>query len=301
MKIYLTGASGFVGGALARYCVAMGDEVVVPRRVMVGGIPEWSPLPTAGSVIVHCAARVHVMNETALDPSEEFRRANVEGTQRLASIACDTGVRRFVYLSSIKVNGEVTIASQRYSPEDRPAPVDAYGRSKLEAEIALRSIAERSNLEIVVVRPVLVYGPGVRGNFATMLRFLRSGVPLPLASIDNRRSFIALNNLVSFLRLCAHHPAAANETFLVSDGDDLSTPDLLRLIGDAIGHPARLFPCPIWLLQALGALAGRSSMVARLTDSLQVDISKARAILEWHPQKSVESMLAAFAVRTIAS
>ncbi len=241
--------------------------------------------------VVHLAARVHVMRERAADPLAEFRRVNVEATERLARSAAAAGARRFVFVSSVKVNGEETTAGEAFCADDAPAPEDAYGVSKHEAEEALRRVGVETGLEIVVIRPPLVYGPGVKGNFRTMLDWLRRGLPLPLASLDNRRSFVGVDNLCDLILCCLSHPDAANETFLVSDGQDLSTPELLRLAGDAMGLPARLWPCPPSLLKGAAALVGKPGIAQRLCGNLQVDISKTREVLGWHPLFSVEEEL----------
>jgi nucleoside-diphosphate-sugar epimerase len=231
------------------------------------------------------------MREKSADPLAEFRRVNAAGTRRLAESAAQAGVRRFVYVSSIKVNGERT-GNRPFTEADPPGPEDAYAQSKYEAEMALREIAARTGMEVVIVRPPLVYGPGVKGNFRTLLRVVRMGLPLPLASCDNRRSLVGLSNLADLLALCVTHPAAAGETFLAADGEDLSTPELLRRTGRALGRPARLFPVPPALLRAGARMFGRAGAGERLCGSLQVDISRARRILGWNPPSTVDEELA---------
>ena len=231
------------------------------------------------------------MQEVSTDPLTEFRRVNVQGTRHLAQQAAAAGVRRFVFISSIKVNGEATLPGKAFLADDVPAPLDPYGVSKMEAEQGLRDIAAQTGMEVVIVRPPLVYGPGVKANFQAMMRWLTRGVPLPLGAIDNRRSLVALGNLVDLIVTCIHHPAAANQTFLVSDGEDLSTTQLLRRMGQALGMPARLMPVPTSLLKLGASLVGRPAVAQRLCGSLQVDISKTRQLLGWTPPLSVDEGL----------
>lgn len=295
----VTGASGFVGRALCaemlrrglplRAAVRPGGAERLPQGCAIARIDElsaktdWSEALRGVTTVIHLAARVHVMRENAQDPLAEFRRTNVEATVRLARQAVVHGAKRLVFVSSVKVNGEATEGVRRYSEADAPAPVDAYGVSKWEAEQALRRIAAETGIEIVVVRPPLVYGPGVKGNFAALLRVLRRGVPLPLASASNGRSLVYVGNLVDALLRCATHPAAAGHTYLVSDGEDLSTPDLLRRLGEAMGFPARLWPCPPALLLAGARLLGRGATMERLLGSLRIDDRKIRRELGWVP------------------
>lgn len=242
-------------------------------------------------VVTHLAARVHVMHDEASDPLEEFRKVNVAGTENLARQAAKAGVKRLVYVSSIKVNGEATREGGKFSECDMPSPQDPYGISKCEAEQVLHCVAKETGLEIVIVRPPLVYGPGVKGNFAQMLKVLARGIPLPLASVDNKRSLVYVGNLVDALILCATHPAAVGQTYLVNDGEDISTSDLLRRLSVEMGHPARLFPCPKALLKLAGLLTGRADQVERLLGSLQVDSSKIRRELGWQPPYALEQGL----------
>jgi UDP-glucose 4-epimerase len=231
------------------------------------------------------------MSDTATDPLEEFRRVNVQGTLNLARQAAAVGVRRFVFVSSIKVNGESTQLGFPFTADDAPAPLDAYGVSKMEAEQGLRELAAQTGMEVVIIRPPLVYGPGVKANFAAMMRWLRRGVPLPLGAIHNQRSLVALDNLVDLIVTCLTHPAAANQTFLVSDGEDVSTTELLRRMGKAMGHPARLLPVPTGLLKLAATIVGRRDMAQRLCGSLQVDIEKTRRLLDWTPPLSLDQGL----------
>jgi UDP-glucose 4-epimerase len=248
---------------------------------------QWAEAMAETRTVVHLAARVHVMREAAADPLTEFRKINVAGTLNLARQAAGAGVRRFVYLSSVKVNGE----AGGYTENDRPVPEDPYGVSKHEAEVGLLEIAAETGMEVVIIRPPLVYGPGVRANFRALARAVGRGLPLPLGAIRNRRSLIALDNLVDFILVCMTHPAAANEIFLISDGEDLSTPELVRRLARAMGRPARLIPVPPVLLLAAAALFGKREIATRLVQSLQVDISKARRLLGWSPPITVDEGL----------
>lgn len=306
MTVLVTGASGFVGRALCRRALAARVNVRAAMRnpeeaiahlatIEVPSLDEqtdWAQALANCRAVVHTAARVHVMDEAALDPLTEFRRVNVEGTLHLAHQAAAAGVRRFVFVSSIKVNGESTRAGHPFTANDAPAPQDAYGISKMEAELGLRQVAIETGMEVVIVRPPLVYGPGVKANFASMMRAVQRGIPLPLASVThNRRSFVALDNLVDLLIACIDLPAAANQTFLVSDGEDLSTTDLLRRLGHAQGTPARLFSVPSALLQVGANLLGKGAVAQRLLGNLQVDLSHTSNTLNWTPPLSVDEGL----------
>jgi nucleoside-diphosphate-sugar epimerase len=235
------------------------------------------------------------MHDNSDNPLAEFRRTNTAGTEHLARSAAANGVRRMVYVSSIKVNGEETSDGRIYSEKDIPAPQDPYGISKWEAEQVLQRVAQETGLEIVIVRPPLVYGAGVKGNFAQMIRVVSRGLPLPLASIRNKRDLVYVGNLVDALAVCATHPTAAGNTYLVSDGEDISTPDLLYRLGEAMGNPARVFPCPLLLLKLAGRLTGKSSQIERLLGSLQVDSGKIRRELNWIPPYSLQQGLQATA------
>lgn len=300
--ILVTGATGFVGAALVarlardkvpvRACVHRRaiepmDGVESVRVGELGDAFDWRAALEGVAVVVHVAARAHVMHETDADPQITYRRTNVDGTLALARQAAATGVRRFVFISSVKVNGETGL----FRESDAPAPGDPYGISKMEAEQGLRRIADESGMEVVIIRPPLVYGPGVRANFRSLMRAVARGWPLPLGAIDNRRSLVGLDNLVDFIVTCVRHPQAANETFLVSDGDDVSTPELVRRLARAMGRPARLIPVPVWMLEAGAALLGRRAAVQRLCSSLQVDGSKARQLLGWAPPLTLEEGL----------
>jgi nucleoside-diphosphate-sugar epimerase len=245
------------------------------------------------ATVIHCAARVHVIQETATDPLQLFRQVNVEATLNLARQAAEAGVRQFIFLSSVKVNGEQTEAGQPYTEASQPQPEDPYGISKWEAETALLQLAQQTGMAVTIIRPPLVYGPGVKANFLSMLRWVKRGIPLPLASTTNKRSFVYLENLVSLVLACIGHPAAANQVFLAADGQDLSTTELLRQAAAALQVPSRLLPCPPALLSLAARLAGKSSAAQRLLQSLQVDAAKARSLLGWAPPFTVEQGLRA--------
>ena len=251
------------------------------------GSANWAMAFAGVDAVVHLAARVHVMNDTEVDPLAAFRIVNVDGTLNLARQAAAAGVKRFVFLSSVKVNGEVTVFGQSFRADDEPAPMDPYGVSKMEAEKGLRALAVETGMEVVIIRPPLVYGPGVKANFAALMRAVQRGWPLPLGAVRNQRSLVALDNLVDFIVTCITHPQAANQTFLVSDGQDQSTTELVRGMAQAAGVPARLLPVPVWALQAGASLLGRGDAVQRLCGNLQIDMSKARNLLGWVPPVSV--------------
>ncbi|HUL66986.1 MAG TPA: SDR family oxidoreductase [Burkholderiaceae bacterium] len=316
-RVLVTGASGFVGRALVERLVAdrrhsvraavrtpMTDLPAAVEQVRIAGIDattEWRAALAGVEFVVHAAARVHVMRERHHDPLGAFREVNVAGTLRLAQEAAAAGVRRLVFLSSIKVNGESTAPGHPFREDDAPAPRDPYGISKREAEDGLLALARTTAMQVVIVRPPLVYGPGVRANFASLMRLVRSGMPLPLGAIDNRRTFVALDNLVDLIVTCIDHPAAANEIFLAGDAEDLSTTDLLRRLGAALGRPARLVPIPARWIESAAALIGRRAIADRLCGSLQLDIDKAARVLGWKPPCDVDAALRATAARFLAS
>lgn len=306
-RILVTGANGFVGWAVMqrlsddlhrepvgvlRNLEACGDAPWSCEAVgVIGRDTDWSGALKGIDVVVHTAARAHVMSETSADPLDAYREVNVEGTRRLAEQAAATGVSRLVFLSSVKVNGEETTPGSPFGADDTPSPEGDYGESKWEAEQALMDVSERTGLEVVIIRPPLVYGPGVKGNFASMMNWVGKGVPLPLGAINNRRSLVALDNLVDLIAVCIDHPAAANQVFLAGDGEDLSTTELLRRVGKTTGRAARLLPVPPGLLKLGAAMLGKGDMARRLLGSLQVDISKSREMLSWEPPISVDEGL----------
>jgi nucleoside-diphosphate-sugar epimerase len=261
----------------------------LPLNVKTHHIPsideaaDWVPILEGVNVVIHAAARVHVMNDKSADPLSEYRKVNVAGTLNLASQSARAGVGRFVFVSSIKVHGEASQPGRPFRPDDAPAPVDPYGVSKLEAELGLREIESKRGMEVVIVRPPLVYGPGVRANFASMMRWVRLGIPLPLGAIHNSRSLVAIDNLGDLLVTCLSHPAAGGQTFLVSDGEDVSTTELLRRTAHAMGKKACLVPVPGLMLENVAALVGKNTLAQRLCSSLQVDIEKTRDLLGWSP------------------
>lgn len=301
-RVLVTGGQGLVGKALASRALEDGLNVRVSTRQKststghrleqvqttdLSSTTHWMPAVLGVDVVVHCAARVHIMNDTAADPLAAFRAVNVDGTLNLARQAAAAGVKRFVFISSVKVNGELTQPGRAFTEADAVAPHDAYGQSKHEAEQGLRQLAADTGIEVVIIRPPLVYGPGVKANFAALMRAVQRGWPLPLGAVHNKRSLVALDNLVDFIVTCITHPQAANQTFLVSDGQDLSTTELVRGMAQAAWVPARLLPVPVWALQAGGTLLGKGEAVQRLCGNLQLDISKARNLLSWVPPVSV--------------
>jgi nucleoside-diphosphate-sugar epimerase len=327
MNILITGANGFIGQALYKRMLADGYQVrgavrsaaqitALPSGIegaMVGDIgPEtdWSEALDGIEGIVHLAARVHVMRESAVDPLAAFREVNVEGTKCLAIAAADAGVKRFVYISSVKVNGESTgdmgqgagnrkhgIGSRRsvpkesFSEKDIPEPRDPYGISKLEAEQVLRNVAADTGMEVVVLRPPIVYGPGVKANFLRLLQIVWMGIPLPLANINNCRSFIFLGNFIDAIITCIEQRKAVGQTYFVSDGEDVSTPELIRRIAYSMGRPARLYFFPTSIIQLFAGLSGKSVMVDRLVSSFTVNISKIKRDLNWNPPYTMDEGL----------
>lgn len=309
MKVLLTGASGFVGRGIVRECQRREIPLLPVFRTLSSAQQngqnaasafiadfeanaDWLTALKGVDCVIHCAARVHVMQERSHDLLALFRKVNVEGTLNLAKQAAVAGVRRFIFVSSIKVNGEFTEADSPFTADDAPAAEDPYGLSKHEAERVLHQIAASTGIEVVIIRPALVYGPGVKANFESMMRWLAQGIPLPLAAVtENRRSFVALDNLVDLIMTCLSHPDAVNQTFLVSDGEDLSTSELLKRMGVALGRPARLFYFPPVLLKLGAMVLNKPGIYRRLCGSLQLDIAKTRQLLGWTPPVSVDEGL----------
>ena len=305
----MTGANGFVGKSLRSALFSEGEAVRAVVRVanaraddfeqvVVGSIDaatDWSSVLRDVVIVIHLAARVHVMNDSLIDSLAEFRKVNVAGTLNLAKQAAKAGVKRFIFISSVKVNGEQTIKNKYFTEFDTANPQDAYGVSKHEAEQGLKRIAEETGMEVVIIRPPLVYGAGVKANFATMMRAVKRGIPLPFGAIHNKRSFVYVGNLVSLILRCVDHPAAANQTFLVSDGHDISTTELLHGCAEALGVKARLLPFPQKLVEVCATIIGKRDVAQRLCGNLQVDISKARNLLNWTPPISVADGLKATA------
>ena len=291
-RILVTGANGFVGSALCAAlesrgipftgCVRKSDD---KRAFEIGDLnatTDWTGALAGCDAVIHLAARVHVMKDRAVDPMGAYREVNVDATMNLARQAAAHGIRRFVFVSSVKVNGETT-SGKPFTASDMPAPVDPYGRSKWEAECALHTLSEQTGMEVAVVRPPLVYGLGVRANFLKLMQLVKAGFPLPFGWVGNRRSMVALDNLVDFLILCASHPQAAGRTFLISDGEDLSLADLIRLIASAMDKRPVLLPVPTRMMTWGARLLGQSGIADRLLGSLQVDIGDARQRLGWRP------------------
>lgn len=300
-RILVTGANGFIGIRLCQVLVDGGyevraalrrdyphDDLAAQEQAVVGDIgpgTRWEEALQGVDRVIHLAARVHVMKEVVADPLADFREVNLKGAVRLAEEAAELGVKRFVYVSSIKVNGEET-NGHPITADAPPNPLDPYAISKAEAEAKLREIGARMKMEVVIVRPPLVYGAGVRGNFLRLMKLVERGLPLPLSQLHNSRSMVSLNNMSDLLVRCVEHPGAADEIFLVSDGVDWSTPELIRSIACHLGVPVRLFPVPLSLLKLAGSMTGQSGRVNRLCDSLEVDIDKTRDLLGWTPPQS---------------
>ena len=313
-RILVTGGTGFVGRALCTHLIDKGHDLTlavryndlstseghadVSRVVPVGEISpttDWSEALSDIDVVVHLAARVHVMKEITAEPLIHFRAVNTAGTERLARVATEHGVKRLVFLSTVKVNGEATFGAA-FTEKDAPAPEGPYAVAKWEAEQALSQIAEATGLEVVIIRPPLIYGPGAKGNFLRLLKCVAAGIPLPLASIQNQRSMVSLENLVDLISCCVEHPKAANQIFLVSDGHDVSTPELLGDMARLMGKKARLMPFPRGLLRAVLSAMGRGPDYDRLAGSLVIDPRALKATLGWKPSVSYEEGLR----RTIA-
>jgi nucleoside-diphosphate-sugar epimerase len=320
-KVFLTGATGFVGSALLRrfiddhngvYVLVRDGSARLPDNVnrVLGDLSTLSSVEDSATrlemtenlgavlegvdVVVHAAARAHIMKDESVDPLVEYRKVNRDATLALARLAAESGVKRFVFVSSIKVNGEFTRPGNSFLPDGNFVPTDFYGLSKYEAEQGLLQIAKETGMEVVIIRPPLVYGPNVKGNFASMINWVKKGVPLPLGAVHNLRSLVALDNLVDFIALCAdkeNSPKAANEIFLISDGADVSTSDLLRKVANSQGVKSRLLPVPVSLMSFAAKMLGKGAVADRLFGNLQVDSSKARDLLGWQPVVTMDEAL----------
>jgi nucleoside-diphosphate-sugar epimerase len=313
--ILVTGATGFVGKALITDLLANKNLVkAMVRTKSVDSSPEIEQIVVKDlaelsttliqdeitsalkdvDVVVHSAARVHMMQDDSKDPLSEFRKMNRNATLTLARLAAESGVQRFVFISSIKVNGEMTRLGHPFTPEDKHVPDDPYGLSKYEAEQGLLDLANETGMEVVIIRPPLVYGPGVKANFASMMHWVNKGLPLPFGLVDNKRSLVALDNLVDFIALCADReksPKSRNQIFLISDGEDVSTTQLLQKVAKAFNKKAFLLPIPVWLMTFVAKILGKGAVADRLFGSLQVDSSKARDLLGWKPVTTMDEQL----------
>ena len=305
-SILIIGATGFVGKALVSELVVQNfsiaaivrdDVAVLPNgvgKIAVGDltkVSDWRPTLESVDVVIHVAGRVHIMNDVVDDPLAAFRKMNVEVTLLLAKQAAEAGVKRFVFISSVKVNGEITEPNQSFKPDDDFVPNDPYGLSKHEAEQGLLALAKETGMEVVIIRPPLVYGPSVQANFALMMACVKKNIPLPLGAIHNQRSLVALDNLVSFIILCVDHPQAANEVFLISDGEEVSTTRLLEKVAKAFDKRSLLIPVPVNVMWLVARLVGKGDVANRLFSSLQVDSSKARELLGWKPVITMDEQL----------
>jgi nucleoside-diphosphate-sugar epimerase len=308
LKILITGANGFVGLPLSQYLITAGHQVVGAVRShdslttvnphiqlrAIGDIDEitdWRDCLGGVECVVHLANRAHVMDEQSSNPLALYRKVNTEGTLNLARQAAAAGVKRFIFVSSIKVNRGSTLPGQALTPKDQNIPVDPYGLSKYEAELGLKLIAEQTGLEVVVIRPPLIYGPGVKANFLKMMRWVEKGIPLPLGAIQNQRSMLGLDNLINFIELCLSHPDAAGQIFLVSDDHDVSTTELLKEIAAAMHRPSRLLSIPQCFIEKLLILLGQRHISERLCGSLQLDISLAKTRLAWKSPHTFKDQL----------
>ena len=316
MIVLVTGGTGFVGSQLLRHLSQdtalrlrasvrsaaenLPDQVSVCQVGDINAETVWQEALVDCKTVIHAAARAHIMDDASLDPLTEFRRVNVEGSLNLARQAIFAGVKRFVFLSSIKVNGEMTRPGLPFTPNDVHVPDDPYGLSKYEAEQGLLALAQETGMEVVIIRPPLVYGPGVKANFSTMLKWIGRSIPLPFGAIHNQRSLVALDNLVNFISLCADReksPKAANQVFLISDGEDVSTTQLLRKVGQALNHhtplgiKAWLVPMPVSIMTFIAKLLGKGALANRLFGSLQIDSSKVRDLLGWKPVITMDEQL----------
>ncbi len=302
-KILVTGGSGFVGRSLLE-CLAKkpyslivatrknANEILTGTAFVIQGFDQatdWSQGLQGVQTVIHLASRVHVMNDTALDPLEEFRKVNVAGTIRLAEQAAQAGIKRFIFISSIGVNGDYTV--NPFCADDPPNPLEPYAISKYEAEQSLQKLSKEYGFELVIIRPPLVYGANAPGNFGKLVKLIAKGYPLPLGAIKNKRSLVSINNLISLIMVCIEHPLASNQIFLVSDDEDISTTDLLRRVARVLSVPARLIPVPMVFLQLAAKMLRKEKLVQKVCGSLQLDISKTKELLAWTPLESVDQGL----------
>jgi nucleoside-diphosphate-sugar epimerase len=308
MDIFITGATGFVGREIVATLLstttdslrlASRSKVMCPSNERIQPIPiegqfsevDWRDSLVGCDVVIHAAARVHILDEEAVNPLTHYRAMNRCGTLNLARQAASAGVKRFIFISSIKVNGDETFNGQVYRPDDVVSPTDAYAISKYEAEQGLMEISQHTGMEIVILRPPLVYGPGVKGNFLKMMHWMNRGIPLPFGAVNNKRSFVSVYNLADLVCLCVSHPNAANQIFLVSDGDDVSTKLLLDKVAKSMGKKSRQVPVPHWLLFTAAKFAKKTAEYSRLCGSLQLDIHKTQTLLNWQPQRHMDEVL----------
>lgn len=305
MLLLITGSTGFIGSSLTQHLHQKGYSIIAAMRQINDSFSpdikqvsvtdllpstNWTYAINKVDTIIHLAARAHILKDQATDPLASFRETNTYTTLNLAQQAANAGIRRFIFISSIRVNGNQTYAKS-FTAEDIPTPTESFAISKHEAEIGLRQIAAKTGMEVVIIRPPLVYGANAPGNFGQLIKTVARGIPLPLGDIHNQRSLVALPNLIDLITTCIDHPAAANQTFLVSDGEDLSTTELLQRLSHALGKPARLLPIPQSWLETTLTLLGKRSIAQRLCGNLQVDISKTRDLLSWTPPISVDEAL----------
>ncbi len=298
MSLLITGYSGFVGEHLCRSLLDTHKLKLLGRKETnlgkhfkhnIDNNSDYSGALSKVSCLIHVAARVHVMKDKSSDPITEFRAVNTQGTLNLARQASDSGVKRFIFVSSIKVNGESTTGKSNFTASVEPAPEDAYGKSKAEAEQQLLELGKQTGMEVVIIRPPLVYGEGVKANFASLMHFVYKGFPLPFRAIkNNKRSLVSVYNLVDLIKVCIEHPKAADQVFLASDDHDLSTAEMVALMAKVQGKKNLALPVPVWCFKLAGKLLNKDDVIDRLTGSLQLDITHTKNTLDWAPPYSVE-------------